>query len=137
MDQIEMIMRDIYLGSFILVVSDFADVHERREWGDRLVPLARRHDVVLVRVVDPFEEELPDAGVVLCSDLESGETRELDTGSRSVREKWAEAAAQRRAGFQALLARSGCDAIELSTARDVGAPVIQFFKQRRRRRGAR
>jgi uncharacterized protein (DUF58 family) len=108
---LEQARRTLRRRSFILLVSDFADVHARREWSDQLVPLARRHDVVLVRVVDPFEEVLPEAGVVLLSDLESGELREVDTRSR-------------------------CDSIELSTARDVAAPVSQFFKARRKRRGA-
>lgn len=134
---LEQARRTLRRRSFLLLVSDFADVHERREWSDRLVPLARRHDVVLVRVVDPFEEELPDAGVVLLSDVESGELREVDTGSKRVRAAWAEAARRRKAAFDELRLRAGVDAIELSTARDVAAPVIQFFKQRRRRRGNR
>ncbi len=129
--------RTLRRRSLVFVISDFADLTRRAEWVTKLVPIARRHDLVLVRVVDPFEEDLPRAGVVLFADLESGEQREIDTRSARVRVGWKEAADLRRSAFSAAQSKARVDAIELSTAQDVADPVVRFFKRRRARRGAR
>jgi uncharacterized protein (DUF58 family) len=129
-DQLKRLKR----GSFVLVVSDFLGL-DGDEWEDPMARLARRHDVICVRVFDPFEEELPRAGILPFCDLESGEMVEIDTGSRRVRETWRRKAMERKDKLRDALRRSRCDLIEIATDGDVATPIIACF-QRRSRGGA-
>jgi uncharacterized protein (DUF58 family) len=128
----------------VFVVSDFLGLTEppagagprAKSWVDRLSELARRHDVIAVRVSDPFEEALPSAGIVPFEDLETGRVLELDTRSAAVRAEWAERARLRREALLASLARAHADLIELDAARDIGDPIHAFFRRRMLRHGA-
>ena len=62
--------------SLVFVISDFiGDV----DWEPALTRLAHRHEVVAIRVVDPMELDLPDLGLVLVEDAETGEQVLADT----------------------------------------------------------
>ena len=117
--------------AFVLVVSDFLGL-DSDEWQDPLARLARRHDVICVRVYDPFEEELPRAGILPFYDVESGETREVDTSSRRVREAWRRNALERNEALREALRRARCDLIEIATDGDVANPIIACFQRRAR-----
>jgi uncharacterized protein (DUF58 family) len=118
--------------ALLFVLSDF-HAQESADSVRDLVRAARRHDVILARVVDPFEEELPAAGLVLLEDLESGRAVEVDTRSRAVREGWAAAARERRARFQALVRRAGVDSLELQSDANVADPLARLFRRRAHR----
>ena len=122
--------------ALVLLVSDFLDA-ERDGWVESLARLARRHDVICVRVVDPFEEELPDAGLlVLEAAGMDGGAIEVDSSSKAVRKAWREAASRRREAFLAGVRRARADWFEVSTAGDVAEPVVRCFQRRARRGGA-
>jgi uncharacterized protein (DUF58 family) len=114
--------------SLLVLLSDFLGLEPG--WEVPLARLARRHDVIALRVVDPLEEELPSAGVLLLTDLEAGGTLELDTRSRAVRERWAAAARERNARLQRILRRAQVDAVDLRTTSDVAEPLVRLFQRR-------
>jgi uncharacterized protein (DUF58 family) len=74
------------LPSVIVLVSDFAD----QGYGRALARLSVRHDVIGVAVGDARERELPSRRLVWTEDVETGETRWLDTSSARVRAAWAQ-----------------------------------------------
>src|ERR1051326_1353106 len=76
----------------VFIMSDFLD--DGYERSLRLA--ARRHDVTLVRVADPREQELPAVGLIQVEDPESGRQYLLDTSNREVRARYAERGRQRR-----------------------------------------
>ncbi len=127
-------VRTLRRRSMLFVVSDFLDAGADGAWTEELRRLARRHDVIAVRVVDPFEEELPHAGLVALREIESGRLVEVDTRSRRVRERWAAAARERRERLAQALSRARVDLIEISTDADVADPVVRYFRSRARRR---
>ncbi len=118
--------------TLVFLVSDFHGVEDEPGWSDVLAQVARRHDVICVRTYDPFEEELPAAGILLMQDVERGETVEVDTRSRRVRESWRDAAERRRDAFLAGVRRGRADAIEISTTEDVADPILRCFLRRAR-----
>lgn len=75
----------------VFLVSDFQD----RSYDTVLRTVARKHDVVGIRVSDPRESELPSTGLVAVADPETGERRILDAGSRRVRSEYASWAERR------------------------------------------
>jgi uncharacterized protein (DUF58 family) len=124
--------------SVVFLVSDFLEGPgpRGRDWTQPLARLALRHDLIAVRVSDPFESALPAAGLLEFRELEGGATRELDTRLPAVRAVWAARAEARRAELLATFARSRADLLELDTTRDVGDSLRAFFRRRVLARGA-
>jgi uncharacterized protein (DUF58 family) len=116
--------------STIFVVSDFIS---EPGWERALALLARRHEVVAVRVVDPLELELPDLGLITMRDSETGEQLLVDTHDKSFRTRFARIAAQREAELREGFVKAGVDALELSTDGDLVDAVVRFVEMRRRR----
>jgi uncharacterized protein (DUF58 family) len=128
--------RTLRRRSLVFLISDFLGVDAANApWSDALARLARRHDVIAVRVGDPFEERLPAVGWVELADLESGERGAIDARSAAVRAAWESRARERKAALDALLLRARVESIELSTAGSVSEPVVRFFQRRKPRRG--
>jgi uncharacterized protein (DUF58 family) len=68
--------------SLVFVVSDFISAPG---WADALARLARRHEVVAVRLWDPMEMALPDVGLVTVEDAETGSRRPSCSSSWAAR----------------------------------------------------
>ena len=129
-------LRHLKRQALLFVVSDFLGV-EQEPWSEVLARVGRRHEVIAVRVVDPLEERLPDAGVLLVEGLEGGGLVEIDSSSRAVRAAWQERAQRRRASFREAVRAGRADWIEVSTAGDVAEPSVRCFARRARRGGRR
>ncbi|MGI9218622.1 MAG: DUF58 domain-containing protein, partial [Hydrogenophaga sp.] len=114
----------------VFVVSDFIS---EPGWERPLGELARRHDVVAVRLLDPLELELPDLGLLTLRDAETGEQLLVDTHDSGFRQRFAGIAAQREAQLRETLARAGVDALELATDDDLLESVQRFVQLRRQR----
>ena len=111
--------------------------HEQLLWlgrGREQLPSERyRYDLVAIAVSDPREEELPDVGLIGVRDPETGEAGVIDTGSRRVRQAYAENARMTRELLRDTVRRSGVDLLELSTGEDYDRHLVRFFRERARR----
>jgi uncharacterized protein (DUF58 family) len=116
--------------STVLVVSDFIS---EPGWEKPLGQLARRHEVVAVRLLDPMERELPDLGFVTLRDAETGEQVFVDTHDKGFRQRFARIAAERETALRQSLARAGVDTLELSTDDDLLDAMLRFTGLRKRR----
>jgi uncharacterized protein (DUF58 family) len=117
--------------SLLVLVSDFRGP---RDWVRPLRALSARHGVVALEIRDPREEELPDVGELVLADPETGRQLRVDTGSRPLRERFAEAAAAERADLADELRRSGADHVVLSTRGEWLKGLARFFGARQRGR---
>ena len=102
--------------SLIFVVSDFIG---DPGWERALAMLTHRHEVVVVRVVDPAELELPDVGLVLVEDAETGEQLLVDTSDPLLRHRLAEEAGSREAAVDTAMRRAGVTAHRVTTDSDL------------------
>ncbi len=114
----------------VFVVSDFISAPG---WEAPLAALARRHDVVTVRIVDAAEREMPDVGLVPMVDAETGERMLVDTGSARFRQRYAHIAARREAAVRGALVQAGVDTLELDTGEDLANALLRFVHARRER----
>jgi uncharacterized protein (DUF58 family) len=114
----------------VFVVSDFIS---EPGWEKPLGELARRHDVVAVRLLDPLELDLPDLGLIPIRDAETGQQLLVDTHDAGFRQRFARIAAQREAQLRESLGRAGVDTLELSTDDDLAEAVMRFIELRKRR----
>jgi uncharacterized protein (DUF58 family) len=117
--------------SIVVVVSD---LRGPRDWRPALVRLAARHDVLVVEVRDPREQELPDLGDLWLVDPETGRQLQVDTRSRKLRRRFAEDAAADRDQVARELRSLGVGHLVLSTAGDWLKPLVGFLRNDRRRR---
>jgi uncharacterized protein (DUF58 family) len=114
----------------VFLLSDFQTPPFERELGIT----ARRHDLIALPVVDPRENALPDAGIVVFEDAESGEQIEVDTGDDSVRAAYRHLVTRRREAWQRTFRRKRIDSIALTTDEDYLPALREFFRARERRR---
>jgi uncharacterized protein (DUF58 family) len=117
--------------SFLFIVSDFISAPG---WERPLSILTQRHEAVAVRLLDPREISLPDIGMVVLEDAESGQQLHLDTHDAAFRARFEKAARRREAELAALLARSATEALEVSTEGDLVAEIVKFATLRKRRK---
>jgi uncharacterized protein (DUF58 family) len=117
--------------SVVFLISDFQTPDISRE----LSVTARRHDLIAMPIVDPCEETLPDVGLLMLEDAETGEQIEINTSDRSIRAKYMEAADERRGELNRLLRRNRIDSIALKTNEDYLPGLKSFFRLRERRMG--
>ena len=116
--------------SLVFVVSDF---YSLPGWEKRLGQLAQRHEIVAVRLHDPLEASLPDLGMLVVQDAETGEQVFVDTHDRGFRKRFTAAAERRERALRAAFRESGVDALELSTDDDLIDAIRRFADLRKRR----
>jgi uncharacterized protein (DUF58 family) len=116
--------------ALIFVVSDFISP---AGWEKPLGRLAARHDVVAVRLTDPFEMRMPNLGLITFQDSETGEQLFVDTHDPGFRRRFAAAADAREEALRETFAQAGVDALELSTEDDVADALLRFADMRKHR----
>jgi uncharacterized protein (DUF58 family) len=113
--------------SVLFVLSDFLGAPCTRA----LKAAAARHDLILVEIVDPKDEALPEVGPVVLRDAETGRVA-LVHGRRLAR-RHAEQRRRERAELARLAKRLGVDRLELRTDRPYINTLLAFFEARKRR----
>jgi uncharacterized protein (DUF58 family) len=124
-------LNSIRRRSLIFVISDFIS---EPGWEKPLSLLNQRHEVLAIRLWDPREMEMPDIGVVMMEDAETGEQLYVDTHDKKFRRRFYEAALQREAALAESFKRAGVDALSLSTEEDLVRAIVRFAQQRKQRR---
>jgi uncharacterized protein (DUF58 family) len=76
--------------------------------------------------------ELPDAGVIVVEDAETGELLSVDTSDPAFRRRFHEAAMAREAGLQAAAKQAGIALYDVSTEDDLVRALLRIVASRRR-----
>ncbi len=116
--------------SVLFLISDFMD----EGYVQVLRHANRKHDVVAALITDPREASMPPAGLVTLEDAETGKSRLVDTRSSAFRTELATRAQTRRTELQDTLRASGIDLIAFDAASSMVDPLLQFFRERERRK---
>ncbi|MDY7083972.1 MAG: DUF58 domain-containing protein [Actinomycetota bacterium] len=109
--------------SLVFVMSDFIG---DPGWDRPLARLNHRHEVVVIRVVDPAEVVLPDLGVILVEDAETGEQLLVDTSDPLLRDRLADQTAAREEELAAGMRRAGVGAQRVTTDQDLMAVLVDM-----------
>lgn len=122
-------LNSIKRRSLIFLISDFIS---DPGWERPLSLLSRRHELVAIRLWDPREVELPDAGVILLEDAETSEQLYVDTSDPLFRRRFSEVSAAREAQLKASVKRAGVDLYAISTEEDLVGALVRMVKIRKR-----
>lgn len=117
--------------ALIIVVSDFIG---EGDWPRALLRLGPRHEVAALRVTDPADEELPEAGLVVVEDAETGEQLVVDSGDPLLRARLRAAVEERDTALAAGMARAGVPVHRIGTDADLAAALAAVVASTRRRR---
>jgi uncharacterized protein (DUF58 family) len=129
-DALERLARHTRRRGLAAIVSDFPG---DGRWVPALRSVAGRHETLAVEVLDPRELDLPDVGLLVVTDPETGDEREVRTDDRGLRERYAAAARARREGIARCLRGRAVDHVVLRTDRDATADLVAWLVRRPRR----
>jgi uncharacterized protein (DUF58 family) len=96
--------------------------------------LARRHELVTIEVDDPFEDALPDRGLVMVRDLETGERRLVDLAAPAARREWRNVRGRHRRELNETLLRARAGRIRVRSDAPVAPELVRHFERRAFRR---
>ena len=111
----------------LFVLSDFLSAGSLSS----LKAAAARHDLIVVEIVDPRDQEIPAVGPVVLRDAESGALRLVH--GRRLAPGYRQRRGEEQERLRSLVRRLGVDHLELTTDRPYLAPLVGFFDRRRRR----
>ena len=117
--------------SLIIVISDFIG---DGDWERSLLRLGPRHEVVALRVVDAADDELPEAGLVVVEDAETGEQLVIDSGDPLLRARLRDAVGERDANLAAGMRRAGVPVHRIDTRADLATALVEIVASTKRRR---
>lgn len=113
-----------------VIISDF---RVNPSWREMSL-LAKKHDVIAVKITDPSEKVFPFTGLVQLLDPETGARMRAPGGSRKFRHSYREFWDAYHLLWQRECRRRGVDTLSMSTNDDPVVKLMQFFEARRRRR---
>lgn len=112
----------------VFIISDFM----AKNYEFQLKRLARKHDVVAVRIKDEREQKVPDVGKIIFQDPETGEESWVDTSSFHFQEWFKEQQKKFDLETLSIFRGSHIDTLQILTKEDYGEAVVRFFRSRSR-----
>lgn len=113
--------------SSMFLISDFIDADDYRQ----ALSIARnKHDVMAIQVYDKRDAQLPNVGLIRACDLETGQTRWVDTSSSKVRQAYGRWWYDRQQAMTETLRSSRVDFVSVATDENYVKALIGLFKNR-------
>jgi len=113
----------------VFLISDLLD----QGYEQALKVANRKHDVIIIQIVDPREQELPPLGILEVRDAETGEIVYIDSSLPRVREIYRQNWEQNWQKQRKLFQSHSIDNVTIDTARPYDVPLVRFFAERARR----
>lgn len=123
---LEYLVRALRKRCIAFVISDFMDT---ADYAQPLSVAARKHDVVAMHVYDPFQQELPNVGLLRVRDAESGQELLVDTSSPRQRSHHIAWWTAHRRRISEGMKRAGVDMASFPTHQDYAAPLRRLLQR--------
>ena len=114
----------------LFIVSDFFD---SVDYSKSLKILRRKHDIILLKIVDLHEQEIPQIGLIELEDRETGEQILVDTSDPEFQKKYRETVLNNELQFMSNVGKVKVDCIKVLSDENYEVPLRKFFKKRVRR----
>ena len=125
-DALSYVNRLLDRRAIVVLATDFQDTNYEKQ----LRITNQKHDLVSIIINDPFEEELPNIGLVPFLDSETNREILVDTSSSKIRENYRKQRAVNQARLDESLLKMKVDAVRVSTNKSYVRPLMNFFKRR-------
>jgi len=117
--------------SFIFLISDF---FSQPGWERPLSLLNRRNELLAIRMWDPREVKIPNAGFIVVEDAESGEQLYVDTGDPEFHRRFHQIHSLREKALQENLRQVGISMFSFSTEEDLVRAIVRMAALRKKQR---
>jgi uncharacterized protein (DUF58 family) len=117
--------------SLIIVVSDFIGTSD---WDRQVLRLVQRHEVVALRVMDASDDELPDSGMIIVEDAETGEQLLVDSSDPLFRARYRAGVTDRDAVLAQRMRRANVPLHRIDTSRNLVQALVEVVASTRWRR---
>lgn len=124
------LVRSLRRKSVVFMISDFFSDPLDKAIGK----LAKKHETIALRVMDPLESKLPKGGRVVMVDPETGFETQVNTSNPNLRMGYAKLMKRQQEGVTALFKKHGVDSADLLTDGDTLAALHKLLKKRGRKR---
>ncbi|MFD2257209.1 DUF58 domain-containing protein [Luteolibacter algae] len=124
------LIKSLKRKALVFMISDFHAENLDKPLGK----LARKHETVALRVNDPLEEELSNAGRVVLIDPETGFETMVNTSNPNLRMAYKKLMKRQAEGAATVFKKHGIDTATLMTDHDTLPALHQLLKRRGRRR---
>lgn len=125
-DALSYVNRLLDRRAIVVLATDFQDTNYEKQ----LRITNQKHDLVSIIINDPFEEELPNIGLVPFLDSETNREILVDTSSSKIRDNYRKQRAVNQARLDESLLKMKVDAVRVSTNKSYVRPLMNFFKRR-------
>jgi uncharacterized protein (DUF58 family) len=112
--------------SIAFILSDFID----ENYADELRHIAKKHDVVGVKVYDNLDMELPNIGLLQIRDVEAGESKWIDTSDAQTQKNYKQRAVFYDKNYEQSFIKAGADKLKIKTEQSYVHVLMNFFKKR-------
>ncbi len=119
-------------GAIIFLLSDFLLSGE--SYYQDLAITARHHELNVVILSDPLEEQFPEVGMMGLRDAETGEVQWVDTTSPAWQQQFRQQQQQFQQDRDTILKRAGVARIDIPPDGDYARALNLFFRQQLERR---
>lgn len=109
------------------ILSDFMD---KSDYSRPLDIANRKHDVVAIQLFDRRIEDLPNVGMMLVQDSETGHLQYIDTSNKKVREAHHHWWVMQQAHLKEVLTHSRVDGVSIRTDQDYVRALMNLFAKR-------
>ncbi len=111
-----------------VLISDF----KTESYWDELSHLARKHDVIAVKLFDDVDYEFPEVGVMELEDPETGDTMLAEGFSMNFRRRYRQFWEDHHYQWREQCHKRGVETVEIGTSDDPGIKLVRFFQRRKR-----
>lgn len=129
-EAVEWVNKTLHRKSLFIIISDFID----EGYETALKHVARRHEVILVRLFNPDEVMPAGAGIVPVYDAEAGRQLWVNSGDGGFRKRVGQRFEEIAANLQKLSKRHQLDYLSINTKEDHFKSLEVFFRKRNARR---
>ncbi|KVV13277.1 DUF58 domain-containing protein [Flavobacterium sp. TMP13] len=112
--------------AIVFVISDFMS----SDYEQTLKIAAKKHDITGIRVYDIREEKIPNIGMVDMVDAETGQTKTINTGSKSVRINYEKNYVNSVSYFKETFSKSGAGVVHTRVDESYVTKLLGYFKSR-------
>jgi uncharacterized protein (DUF58 family) len=115
----------------VIVISDFIG---DGEWERPMMRLAHRNEVVALRVVDSVDDALPEVGLIVVEDIETGEQVLIDSSDPLFRARFADGVDERQSDLEAGMRRARVPLHQIDTGANLVDALLGVITETQRRR---
>ncbi len=116
--------------AIIFLISDCCDTNFDKSF--RLT--AKKHDLTVIRILDPAEDELPDLGIITLRDPETEQVAVVNTHNKKLRQAWQLKRNEHYTYLTGLFRKAGVNMADLYTNGPIVEPLARLFSQREKRK---